>query len=87
MMATFVYTTVDSQQQQAARNALLAGLRTYDWRHGWRGPERRLAPRDGETEADTTARWEKALQEMPTIAELQPVVVTQVGEDAVTAMG
>ena len=35
-----VYTTVDSQQQQAARNALLAGLRTYDWRHGWRGPER-----------------------------------------------
>ena len=82
-----VYTTVDSQQQQAARNALLAGLRTYDWRHGWRGPERRLAPRDGETEAETTARWEKALQEMPTIAELQPVVVTQVGEDAVTAMG
>ena len=82
-----VYTTVDSQQQQAARNALLAGLRTYDWRHGWRGPERRLAPRDGETESDTTARWEKALQEMPTIAELQPVVVTQVGEQAVTAMG
>ena len=35
-----VYTTVDSKMQQAAHDALLKGLRTYDWRHGWRGPER-----------------------------------------------
>ena len=39
-----VYTTVESKLQQAAHDALLKGLRTYDWRHGWRGPERRLAP-------------------------------------------
>ena len=34
-----VYTTVESKLQQAAHDALLKGLRTYDWRHGWRGPE------------------------------------------------
>ena len=81
-----VYTTVDAKQQQAARDALLAGLRTYDWRHGWRGPERRLAPRDGETEAETTDRWQQALQEMPTIAELQPGIVTEVGDSMVTVL-
>jgi penicillin-binding protein 1A len=81
-----VYTTVDAKQQQAARDALLAGLRTYDWRHGWRGPERRLAPRDGETEADTTDRWQQALQEMPTIAELQPGIVTEISDNAVSVL-
>lgn len=79
-----VYTTVEAKQQQAARDALLAGLRTYDARHGWRGPERRLAPRDGETEAETNARWQQALKEMPTIAELEPAIVTEVSEKIVT---
>ena len=79
-----VYTTVEAKQQQAARDALLAGLRTYDARHGWRGPERRLAPRDGETEAETNARWQQALKEMPTIAELEPAIVTKVSEKIVT---
>jgi len=81
-----VYTTVDAKQQQAARDALLAGLRTYDWRHGWRGPERRLASRDGETEAETTARWHQALQEMPTIAELRPGIVTEVSDSSVSVL-
>ena len=81
-----VYTTVDSKQQQAARDALLAGLRTYDWRHGWRGPERRLAPREGETDAETGARWQEALEQMPTIAELQPGIVTGVTEETVTVL-
>jgi penicillin-binding protein 1A len=35
-----VYTTVETKRQQAAHDAVLSGLRTYDWRHGWRGPER-----------------------------------------------
>ena len=81
-----VYTTVDSERQQAARDALLAGLRTYDWRHGWRGPERRLAPREGETEAETTARWQEALKAMPTIADLQPGIVTQIDDKTVTVL-
>jgi len=33
-----VYTTLDIQMQEAADKALQEGLRTYDKRHGWRGP-------------------------------------------------
>ena len=65
-----VYTTVEAELQQAAHDALLSGLRTYDWRHGWRGPERRLAPREGETPEETLGRWQEALRDMPTIAKL-----------------
>ncbi|WP_034619283.1 penicillin-binding protein 1A [Chitinibacter tainanensis] len=34
-----VYTTINSQQQQAAYDALRTGLIDYDTRHGYRGPE------------------------------------------------
>ncbi len=81
-----VYTTVDAKLQQAARDALLKGLRSYDWRHGWRGPERRLAPRADEAPEQTLLRWQEALQEMPTIAELTPGIVTEVGESHVTVL-
>ena len=70
-----VFTTIDAGMQQAAHDALLKGLRTYDWRHGWRGPERRLAPREGETAEETMARWQEALRAMPTIAEDRKSVV------------
>lgn len=79
-----VYTTVDAKLQQAARDALLNGLRAYDWRHGWRGPERRLAPRADETPQATQARWEEALRGMPTIAELAPGIVTHITESIVS---
>ena len=81
-----VYTTVDSKLQQAAHDALLNGLRTYDWRHGWRGPERRLAPREDETKEQTLTRWREALHEMPVIAALPPAVVTAVDEVGATVL-
>jgi len=81
-----VYTTVEADLQQAAHDALLQGLRTYDWRHGWRGPERRLAPREDETPEQTRARWEQALRDMPTIAKLPPAIVTSVSESGVTTL-
>lgn len=34
-----VYTTVDSRNQNAATDAVIAGLLAYDQRHGWRGAE------------------------------------------------
>lgn len=34
-----VYTTLNVRQQQIAEKALQDGLRAYDKRHGWRGPE------------------------------------------------
>ena len=81
-----VYTTVEAKLQQAAYDALLSGLRTYDWRHGWRGPERRLAPREGESLEETLGRWQEALRDMPTIAKLPPGIVTAVGDEAVSVL-
>ncbi len=34
-----VYTTIDSERQQAAEDSVQKGLEDYDRRHGWRGPE------------------------------------------------
>ena len=81
-----VYTTVESTLQQAAHDALLKGLRTYDWRHGWRGPERRLAPREGDTPEQTLARWQEALRAMPVIAALPPGIVTAIDDAGATVL-
>ena len=81
-----VYTTVESTLQQAAHDALLKGLRTYDWRHGWRGPERRLAPREGDTPEQTLTRWQEALRAMPVIAALPPGIVTATDDAGATVL-
>jgi penicillin-binding protein 1A len=39
-----VYTTLQSSLQNAANDAVLAGLTAYDKRHGYRGPEQNLPP-------------------------------------------
>jgi len=76
-----VYTTISSTLQQSARRAIIDGLITYDQRHGYRGPERRLPPADGES--DPRQMWLEALAETAVIADLQPAVVTAVtGEGA-----
>ncbi len=73
-----VHTTVNAELQEAARDALVNGLRTYDRRHGWRGPERRLPPKDDETAQARLERWQTALDAMPIIAGLPPAIVTGV---------
>ena len=76
-----VYTTVDSELQQVARSALVRGLKTYDARHGFRGPERQLAPAvAGE---DATGQWLQVLAETAVIADLQPAIVTSIAQDRV----
>jgi penicillin-binding protein 1A len=76
-----VYTTIDSELQQVARRALIDGLKKYDSRHGYRGPERQLAPAtEGE---DTTDQWLDILAETAVIADLKPAIITAVGEDSV----
>ena len=37
-----VYTTLDASLQRQAEQAVENGLRTYDKRHGWRGPEQNI---------------------------------------------
>ncbi len=66
-----VYTTVSSERQIAANNALNSGLIKYDQRHGYRGPEANLAnaPRD---------TWLQELAKYRSLSGLQPAAVTQV---------
>lgn len=48
-----VFTTLDSVQQRQAEAALISGLTAYDQRHGYRGPEAKLALDDRENWLDT----------------------------------
>ncbi|MFV0277563.1 MAG: penicillin-binding protein 1A, partial [Parahaliea sp.] len=73
-----VYTTISSRLQQVAQHAVIEGLKTYDRRHGYRGPERQMPPA---ADADIKDSWLAALRDTPVVAELQPAVVTSVGED------
>ena len=50
-----VYTTINSRLQEVAREAVINGLLTYDDRHGYRGPERQLAPTQPELNEDIRA--------------------------------
>ena len=74
-----VYTTLDGRLQHAANAALRQTLMEYDARHGYRGPERRLAPGEG------ARSLEEALAEFPTVGGLLPALVTSVGERVVAA--
>ncbi|WP_170799319.1 penicillin-binding protein 1A [Stutzerimonas stutzeri] len=66
-----VYTTVSSERQIAANNALNSGLIEYDQRHGYRGPEANLANAPCDT-------WLQELAKYRSLSGLQPAAVTQV---------
>jgi len=67
-----VKTTVQSARQQAAVQALHAGLIAYDHRHGWRGPEAHQdLPADASEQDD-----DRLLSSYATIAGMEPGLVT-----------
>ena len=72
-----VYTTVDSTRQTAARDAVRAGLETYDRRHGYRGPEARVDL----GEASGPADWNAALAPYRSLAGLVPALITEADEE------
>jgi penicillin-binding protein 1A len=74
-----VYTTTSSERQIAANQALTQGLIDYDQRHGYRGPEARLAGTDHEA-------WLKELGTYRGQSGLLPAVVSQVSNDAIKAL-
>ena len=78
-----VYTTIDSKLQQVARKAIINGLLTYDDRHGYRGPERQLAPT---ADGDPNEAWLEALSQTTVIADLQPAIVTELAEKQVSIL-
>ncbi|MGM0563018.1 MAG: penicillin-binding protein 1A [Pseudomonadota bacterium] len=77
-----VYTTVDSEMQQAASRALRAGLRSVDQRHGYRGPLAQLEDwrlEDGEVDSEA---FEDAVSDLPSAGGLEPALVTSVDEES-----
>tara|TARA_R110001592_G_scaffold363393_1_gene687250 strand:- start:92561 stop:95005 length:2445 start_codon:yes stop_codon:yes gene_type:complete len=79
-----VYTTIDSELQKVAREAVVNGLLTYDDRHGYRGPERKLPAAKEEGGEVPLQTWLDALAQTAVIAHLVPAVVTEVGEEQVS---
>jgi penicillin-binding protein 1A len=67
-----VYTTLDSQQQIAANQALRHGIMAYEERHGYRGAEGHFHG----TPQNSLKSWQKQLRQMPSYGELIPVAVT-----------
>ena len=76
-----VYTTIDTRLQQAARHALVNGLRAYDHRHGYRGAESQIENITTEAGELDTAKLDEALGEFIEIGGLAPAVVTTVAKD------
>lgn len=70
-----VYTTIHSDYQAAAQQAVVDGLLTYDWRHGYRGPEQQL----GERPEDLSS-WQELLSDTPVYGGLLPGLVLSLEE-------
>ena len=79
-----VYTTIDTELQKVAREAVVNGLLTYDDRHGYRGPERKLPTGEGEGGKAPLQDWLDVLAQTGVIANLLPAVVTEVAEEQVS---
>ncbi|HYD33699.1 MAG TPA: PBP1A family penicillin-binding protein, partial [Methylophilaceae bacterium] len=68
-----VYTTIKKANQEAATKAVVEGILHYDWRHGYRGPEKIL--KSGSLDAATI---DEALDVIPSYNGLFPAVITEV---------
>ena len=74
-----VYTTIVADLQQTATRSLRAGLKSYDRRHGYRGPEQSLG-------ALTEEEYLQALREARSYADLDPAVIVSVDEQGADAL-
>ena len=72
-----VYTTINSDFQTAANQAITDGLEAYDHRHGYRGAEANF----NLEEHNTPQSWDEILRPYKPVAGLAPGLVTEVDED------
>ncbi len=72
-----IQTTIDSTLQRYADQAILDGLLNYDWRHGYRGPEAHF---------ENPEQWPTVLQNTPLVRDLEPAIITNVGESSITLL-
>ncbi len=73
-----VYTTVDTHLQQAARSALVNGLRAYDQRHGYRGVEGKIEISFLESGEIDTELLDEDFGKLFEVGGLLPGVITKV---------
>jgi penicillin-binding protein 1A len=78
-----VYTTVDTRLQQAARHALVNGLRNYDARHGYRGPESTVEDVTAESGEIDTPKLDETLSELTEVGGLMPGIITGINKESV----
>ncbi|MEQ9465586.1 MAG: transglycosylase domain-containing protein, partial [Haliea sp.] len=81
-----VYTTISSELQQLAQEAVIRGLITYDKRHGYRGAERKLPPPAEDSGATAISLWLAALADTPVVAGLTPAIVTELADAQVNIL-
>ncbi|MEM6708898.1 MAG: transglycosylase domain-containing protein [Pseudomonadota bacterium] len=72
-----VYTTLRAEPQRAATTALRQGLMDYDRKHGYRGPEQSI---------DDPSTYAEVLSQARPYADLQPAVVTGLGDAAIDVL-
>ncbi|MDD2223222.1 MAG: penicillin-binding protein 1A [Pseudomonas sp.] len=72
-----VTTTVPSDLQTQAHQAVIQGLSAYDQRHGYRKPEQSALPE---------SQWAAALAKTNNIAHFLPAIVTQVNTDGIRVL-
>jgi penicillin-binding protein 1A len=78
-----VFTTINSQLQLTAQQAVINGLLAYDQRHGYRGAEQHFL---AENEQDNRALWLSVLAKSSRPGELEPAIVTLVHPQAFSAL-
>ncbi|OYT97423.1 MAG: peptidase, partial [Pseudomonas sp. PGPPP3] len=74
-----VTTSVSSELQQAASQAVRSGLLSYDQRHGYRGPQTRLPGMSRET-------WLHELSKHRSIGGLEPAIVSQIEKSGILVL-
>ena len=79
-----VYTTIKRKDQEAANDALRAGVLEYDHRHGYRGPEGFHGLPEAGSEVEDAV--EEALQDRDVVNELVAAVVLEASPREVRAM-
>ncbi len=71
-----VYTSINSELQEAANTAVINGLMAYNERHGYQGPMSNLIEHGATTEND----WQEALNQVRSVSVLTPAVVLDVDD-------
>ena len=72
-----VITTIDSKLQGYANKALISGLLSYDWRHGFRGPETQLSDQND---------WIATLAKTSSPGGLTAAIINTVNKDWVSVL-